>query len=146
MTIGKIGKRKVITVLIKTSIYEIAALMKNHNIGDVVVVEEEEKQYPLGIITDRDIAIRIVADAVNPNEVCAQDVMSYDLLILKEYQSVQEALDMMCAKQVRRASIVNVEGALVGMISIDDIVLLIADEMNSYAKLIRKQLFWANRS
>jgi len=138
MTIGKIGKRKVISAPIEATIFEVAKLMKQHNIGDVIIVEN--KNEPVGIITDRDIVIKIVADEVNPKEMIASDMMSNDLLILKEYQNIQEAIDMMCARGVRRAPIVNVNNILIGLVSTDDLALLISDEMESYAKLIRKQL------
>lgn len=138
MTIGRIGKRAVITAAIDMTIIEVALLMKKHNIGDVIIVEDENE--PVGIITDRDIAIHIVADEIDPREMTASDIMEEDLLVLKEHQSIQEALDMMCAKGVRRAPIVNKANSLIGIVSSDDLALLIADEMESYGKLIRKQL------
>lgn len=95
---------------------------------------------PVGIITDRDIVIRVVADAINPKEITAGDIMSNNLLILNEYQSIQEAIDMMCAKGVRRAPVVNDAGALIGIISVDDLVLFIVNIVESYGKLIRKQI------
>ncbi len=138
MTIGEIGKKKVITAQIDMPVLEVAKLMKIHNIGDVIVVDDRNK--PLGIITDRDITIKIVAEEVSPNILSASDVMSFDLLLLKEYQSSQEALAMMCAKGVRRAPIVNDANILVGVISIDDLALFMSEQMENYGKLIRKQL------
>lgn len=138
MTIGKIGKHKVIVASVDCTILEVAKLMKKHNVGDIVIVES--KNEPIGIITDRDIIIKMVADEVNPKDMTASDIMSNDLLVLKEYQSIQEALDMMCAKGVRRAPIINEANTLTGIVSADDLALLISDEMESYGKMIRKQL------
>jgi CBS domain-containing protein len=138
MTIGKIANRKVVTLSIDKTILDVAKLMKESNVGDVIIVNDESQ--PVGIITDRDIAIKIVADEIPPNQMFASDVMSSDLLVLREYQAIQEAFDMMCAKGVRRAPIVDELNKLTGIVSSDDLVLLVADEIESYGKLIRKQV------
>lgn len=138
MPIEELAKCKVIVGSVDMTIFEIAKLMKDFNIGDVIIMGN--KKEPIGIITDRDITIKIVANDVNPKEIVAADIMSTDMLILKNYQAVQESLEMMCAKGVRRAPIVNSENILVGVVSADDLALLISDEMSSYGKLIQKQL------
>lgn len=140
MLIGKLCKLNVVTASVHSSVYEIVSLMKKNNIGDVIIINNEDIKVPVGIITDRDIVIRVVADAINPKEITAGDIMSNNLLILNEYQSIQEAIDMMCAKGVRRAPVVNDAGALIGIISVDDLVLFIVNIVESYGKLIRKQI------
>ena len=74
------------------------------------------------------------------DNILVSDIMSRDLLILKEYQPIQEALAMMSAKGVRRAPIVDESNKLTGIVSLDDLILLIADEVESYGKLIKKQI------
>jgi CBS domain-containing protein len=138
MTIKKICNSKVITAPVDTSIYEISSLMKKYNIGNIVIIDDKNK--PIGIITDRDIVTKVIANDIDQRNLAASDIMSIDLLLLKEYQGIQESLEMMCAKGVRRAPVVNDVGILMGIVSIDDLALLIADEMESYAKLIRKQV------
>lgn len=140
MTIGKHYKHKVVTALRSTSVYKAAQLMKQNNIGNIVVVDETGN-IPVGIFTDRDVAMKIVADEIDPCQLTIGDAMCQDLLILREDQSVQEAVDMMCAKKVRRAPIVDQNNKIIGIVTVDDLILLFADELGSIAKLIRQQIF-----
>lgn len=140
MTIGKLCKREVITVSKEMSVHEAAGLMKKHNIGDIIIVDEENGAKPIGIFTDRDIAIKIVAEELDPRSITIGDAVSEELLILKEYQHFQEALEMMCARGVRRAPIVDQHGKIIGIATVDDLILLLTDELGSLAKLIRRQI------
>lgn len=140
MPIGKVFERDMVTAIRDTSIFDAAKLMKLHEIGDVVVVDKEVGGIPIGIVTDRDLVTKVIADEADPYEVTVGDVMSEDLLILKRHQGIREALEMMCAKGVRRAPIVDDNNQLVGIITVDDLILLIADELGSVAKLVRKQV------
>ena len=140
MTIKKIYNKKVITAFYDTSIYEIAKLMKKYNVGDIVIVNKEGKNIPVGIITDRDIIIKLIADEIDLKEISASDIMNSDLLLLTEQSGILEGLDMVSARGTRRAPVVDFSGELVGIVTADDFTVLIADEMESYAKLVRKQL------
>lgn len=140
MTISKLGTSNVIKIESTATVVAAAKLMRKHNIGNIVVVENEETDEPVGILTDRDIAVEIVANEIDPQALCVADVMNRDLLVLKNYRGIQEALDMMSAKGVRRAPIVNDANKIVGIASIDDLLILIADELGSLAKLVRKQI------
>ncbi|MCD6045246.1 MAG: histidine kinase [Gammaproteobacteria bacterium] len=138
MSIYKIVSREVVRVYKTDSIYEATKLMKENNVGDVIVVNKESNT-PIGILTDRDIVIKIVFDEVNPRDVCVADLMSSNLLILEKHQSINECVEMMCAKGVRRAPIVDENNKLCGIATIDDLIILLADELSSLAKLVRKQ-------
>jgi len=141
MTIGKHCKHDVVTAPRDTSVYKAAQLMKQHNIGNIVVIDKSDGITPIGILTDRDVAIKIVADEIDPRQLTIGDAMSQDLLILREHQDIQEAIDMMCAKKVRRAPIADQQNKIIGIVTIDDLILLFADEFASVAKLIRQQIF-----
>lgn len=138
MAIGKLYKCDVITAPHDALVSDVAKLMKQYNIGDIVVVDN--KNSPLGIITDRDIAVKIVADEVDSKQVSAADIMSSDLLILKEYQDIQEAIDMMSAKNIRRAPIVDENNQLCGIVSVDDLIMQFAEGLQSIARIIYKQV------
>lgn len=140
MTIGKLCKREVITASNKMSVHEAAELMKKHNIGDIIIVDEENSAKPIGIFTDRDVAIKIVAEGVDPHTITVGDAISEELLVLKDYQHFQEAIEMMCAKGVRRAPIVDQHDKIIGIATVDDLILLLTDELGSLAKLIRRQI------
>lgn len=142
MTIKKVCGCDVVTVSDNMTVSDAAKLMKQHNVGDIVVVKNKgADEQIVGIITDRDIVIRIVADEEDPKQFLISDVMSTDLLILKSYQGVSQSLDMMCAKGVRRAPIVDENNQLIGIATVDDLFVLISEEASSIAKLIRKQIY-----
>jgi predicted transcriptional regulator len=138
MSIQKISSQEVTSISKFTSILEAVKLMKKNNVGTVIVVDQENNN-PVGILTDRDIIIKIICDEVNPHDVSVGDVMNDDLLILKTYQDINECLEMMCVKKVRRAPIVDENNKLCGVVSMDDLLMLIADELSSLAKLVCKQ-------
>lgn len=142
MSIKNLAKHKVISVNLEMNVDEIAKIMKEHNIGNVVVVNEDNK--PMGIITDRDIIIKVIADGINPAEIQAGYIMTSNILVLDEYTPIQQVLEMMSAKGVRRAPIINSYGILVGIISADDLAILIAEELETYGKLLRKQIIHVN--
>lgn len=140
MSIRKICACEVVKAAKSLSIKEAAKLMKKNNIGNIIVVENETNDEPIGILTDRDIVVKIFADEIDVKNICVGDVMSNDLLVLKQHQGVNEAIEMMCAKGVRRAPIVDENYKLCGIATVDDLLLLVADELNSLAKLVRKQI------
>lgn len=136
MSVGSISRANVVVASLELTVYELARLMKEKQVGDIVIVDEQN--HPVGIVTDRDLVIKVMADDIGTRDTVARDVMSQDLLVLKDSQSIQEALDMLCAKGVRRAPVVNDE-KLIGVVTMDDFAVLISDAMESCAKLIRKQ-------
>lgn len=140
MTIGIHCKHSVITAPKNTSVFEAARLMKKNNIGNIVIVDDGNRGIPVGILTDRDIAIKIVADEVDPRALTVGDAMSQDLLVLKDHHHIQEAIDMMCAKGVRRAPIVDKSNKIIGITTVDDLILLLVNELGGVAKLIGKQI------
>ncbi len=141
MSIKHICERDVVTTTKDVSIYEVAKLMKKHNVGNVVVIDNQViTNKPIGILTDRDIAMKIVAEDVDARQISAGDIMADNLLLLHANQSINEAIDMMCAKGVRRAPISDDTHKVIGIASIDDLFILLAEEMGSLSKLIRKQV------
>lgn len=141
MSIKDICERNVVTTTKDASVYEVAKLMKKHNVGNVVVIDNQViTNQPVGILTDRDIAMKIVAEDVDARQISVRDIMAENPLILHANQSINEALDMMCAKGVRRAPISDDTHKVVGIASIDDLFIMLAEEMGSLSKLIRKQV------
>lgn len=140
MPIEELCERKVLTATPETSVYLAAKLMKENNIGNVIVVDNKTGSVkPIGIITDRDIATKIVADNVDPTKVCVNDMMTGSLFSLNKNQGVSEALKMMSEKGVRRVPVVDDAGNIVGILTVDDFFMLIANEVAHIAKLISKQ-------
>lgn len=140
MPIGEICNRDVIFAYRNMAIPEIAQLMRNHHVGDLVVVEEKNgKRIPAGIITDRDIVIELVAKGADVNTVTASDIMSPELVTARESEGVFETIQLMRLKGVRRIPIVDSGGSLAGIVSVDDLFDLLAQEMNELARLISRE-------
>lgn len=109
------------TVTPDTDLPEVARLMKDEDVGMVPVVEEGGQNL-LGVVTDRDIAIRVVAEGRDPSGVRVSDVMSRGVTTGSADDSVDRIMDVMGREQLRRLPIVDERGALVGVIAQADVV------------------------
>ena len=107
-----------------TTLEEIATIMRDEDIGAVPVIEGSEL---LGIITDRDIVIRCIAEGQHPSELCAEDILTDDVEIVRPDSDVDEAAELMSRRQIRRLPVVD-NGRLVGMVSIGDIAVKQGDD------------------
>ena len=101
-----------------TPVVEVAARMKTLNVGAIPVCDGDRL---LGMITDRDIVVRTVAERRNPEDTRASDVMSTDLVYCFEDQDTEEAGRLMQEKQIRRLPVVNRDRRLVGIVSLGDL-------------------------
>jgi CBS domain-containing protein len=112
--------------------------MRDHHVGNLVVVEPRGSAYvPVGILTDRDIVVAVVAKGVSPEAVTVGDAMTRNLLTVRDDASLEFALREMRRHGVRRAPVVRANGDLVGIIAIDDIVQHLAVQLSELADLIR---------
>ena len=140
MSVGEYCNRETIVVSKNESIREVIRLMRNLHVGDVIVVEKKgSRVVPIGIITDRDIVIEILADDVDLDAVSVNDVMSYELVTATEDTKLLDAITIMRNKGVRRMPIVNKKGSLVGIITIDDVLELIAEQLQGIVSLFLKE-------
>ncbi|MHB1350600.1 MAG: CBS domain-containing protein [Desulfobulbaceae bacterium] len=136
MSTGEFCTREVIITEKETSILEVAQLMRTYHVGDVIVVERRgETNVPVGIITDRDIVVEVIAQEVDLNAVTVGDVMSYELLSVRQDEGIWEALLQMCDRGVRRIPVVNEAGGLEGILALDDMIELLAEELSLLAKI-----------
>lgn len=111
-----------------TSLGEIAQLMRDNDCGAIPIIDSEETLRPIGIITDRDITVRAVAEGRNPLELTARDAMSEGAVTIAPDADLEECLDLMEENQLRRIIVVDVDGAVVGMVAQADIVEWASDE------------------
>ena len=136
MTIGPFCTREVIIAERDTGIVELAQLMRKHHVGDVIVVERQgEKVVPVGIITDRDIVVELIAEQVDLDSVSCGDVMSPELITARENEGIWDTLHRMRTKGIRRLPVVNDDDGLEGILTVDDLVELLADELTMLAKI-----------
>jgi len=127
MKVRDVMTSNVTTAGADTTLEEIATMMKAEDTGAIPVVEEGEL---LGLITDRDIVIRCVAEGRDPSEVTAEDILTENLEVVDPETDVQEALDLMGRHQIRRLPVVD-KGELVGMVSIGDLAVKQGDEQDT---------------
>jgi CBS domain-containing protein len=139
MPIGEICSREVVFGHRTHTIREAAFLMREHHVGDLVVVDESAKRKPVGIVTDRDIAISIVALGLDPDVLTIGDIMGPDLVTVRETQGVFETIQQMRFRGVRRLPIVGEDGSLMGIVAVDDLVALFADELGELSKVITRE-------
>lgn len=127
MKIREIMTSDVSTAELSTTIEEIATIMKHEDVGAVPVVDDDEL---VGIVTDRDIVVRCIAEGRDATETCAEDVIGGDLATVSPDDDVQHAADLMARRQVRRLPVVD-DGHLIGMVSLGDIAVKQDDEITS---------------
>lgn len=140
MPIGEICSRETVVCDRNTTILEASQLMRQHHVGDLVVIEESAgKQVPVGIVTDRDIVVSVVSMKLDTSVFAVGDLVFSDIVTIREDQGVFETMQQMRAHGIRRIPVVNEEGGLVGIVSIDDLIQLLAEEMNELAKLISRE-------
>lgn len=140
MPISEFCNREVVFATRETSIPEAAQLMRQYHVGDLVVVDEVDgKRVPVGIVTDRDIVIEIIAPSLDLNEFNVGDIMSPQLVSVQEKEGIFETIRLMRTKGIRRIPVVNQEGELEGIVSADDILDLLAEEMAELARVAPRE-------
>jgi len=141
MTVGGICNRVVVTADRSTTIQEAAKLMRDHHVGTLIVAREEDAMpVPIGILTDRDIVVEVVAAAVDQDALTVGDVMSIELTTVQEESSVWDALEIMRSRGVRRLPVVNRRGGLEGILTLDDVLDLLAEAMRDLTGTVTREL------
>jgi CBS domain-containing protein len=134
MTVGEFCNREVVIAGRDTTIVEAAKLMRRHHVGDLVVVDRrEEMNIPVGIITDRDIVVEIVAGEIGLDSALTGDVMSFELTTAREGDGILETMQKMRSLGIRRMPVVNDRGGLEGILAVDDVLELLAEELTLLA-------------
>jgi len=122
------------------SIPEVAALMRKHHVGDVIVVENKDgARLPIGIVTDRDIVIETMALQLDASVFTAGDIMTPSLVTVYENQGFVDTLRVMRHHKIRRIPIVTQAGTLFGIVTADDIINLLAMELSMMTGTIVEQ-------
>ncbi len=128
--LGEFCTKPVVTASANMTVAEAARAMRTKNVGALVVVNAGR---PLGMITDRDIAMDVVAQGKDPDAVRVADVMRKKPIMIREDQGVMDALRTFAKTGVRRLPVVTKGGTLVGVIAMDDLVMLLGNEMGHMA-------------
>jgi CBS domain-containing protein len=140
MNIGEACSREVYIFQAAEPLANAAAEMMKRHIGAIVVVETEPRRVrPVGIVTDRDIVRGQLSLKKDLAGLTVGEVMTREPLTVPESCAVQDALERMRTRRVRRAPVVNARGDLVGIVSLDDLLPIVADELHVLAGLVGGQ-------
>jgi CBS domain-containing protein len=112
-----------------TSALVMAQLMRLHHVGALVVVDAEERSRAVGIVSDRDLVLELIAEELDPAVFTAGDIMSENLVIANPEMDATDAVQLMNEHQVRRVIISDELGRLVGIVTMEDILELFAHEL-----------------
>jgi CBS domain-containing protein len=125
--------RDVITIVPTAPVSEAAYLMMREEIGSLVVVDDQ--MFPVGIVTDRDLVISAIAEGKNPEESIVEEVMTKDVVYVEEETNILDILSTMSEYSIRRMPVTK-DGRLTGIISVDDLIVVIATELVDLAMAV----------
>jgi len=140
-TIASICNRAVAFTTREATIAAAAKLMRHGHVGSLVVVEQMNggKRIPVGMVTDRDIIVEVIATGLDPATITVGDIMAREIVVGRESDSVLETLEIMRFKGVRRLPTVDGDGQLVGIVTVDDLLEILAEELNELAKIVARE-------
>lgn len=139
MRVDQLCTRNVITIEADASIVEAAKQMREHHVGDVIVLSEPDDRRPVGVLTDRDITVELVAKDLPLSGVSVGDVMSRDIVTVRVQDDLADALEIMTTNAVRRIPVIDEDDEIYGILSIDDVIGVIAEELKKVSSLCRRQ-------
>ena len=137
MTIGEICVRIVVFAYENMPLTEAARLMREHHVGSLVVVKEgDPERTPVGIITDRDIVVEVVAAGLDARVLTVGEIMGRELVTAREQDNVLDILRVMRRRGIRRMPVVTASGSLAGIVTIDDLLEIVAEELDDVVNAI----------
>lgn len=142
MSLGKMCRKDVVTVDPETMVNDVTKIMQDKNIGSVIVhnVTADGETEKFGIVTDRDIALRLINNNLDPANTPIDDVMTRNIVLtLRDDMGLFEALEQVRKSAVRRFPVVDIDGNLKGIITLDDIIRLLGKEMADVASIIENE-------
>lgn len=139
MKAGELCTRTVVTANVDEPVVEVARRMARHDVGSVVVVDDAGGvARPVGIVTDRDLVTRALARGA-PVTGAVREVMHGELVTANEADDVDDVLARLRRRAVRRVPVVGAGGALIGILTLDDILAWISEELRSAVTLVERQ-------
>jgi CBS domain-containing protein len=121
MTVGTLMTADPVCCTPETTIKDVALLMAQHDCGEIPVVRAQDDRRILGVITDRDIVCRVVAAGENPTGAIVEDAMSSPVVTVRSDSSLQDCLNLMESRQIRRMPVVDADERCCGIVSQADI-------------------------
>lgn len=135
--LGEMSIKPVVTIAPNASIKEAAKLMRTRKVGALVVTSSRK---PIGILTDRDIAVDVVAAGGDPSAMTVAKVMHRHPRVLREDRGLFDAVKTFSSAGIRRLPVVNRAGAVRGIIALDDVLMLLGNEMAHVSTALSRSL------
>lgn len=140
MKIAEICNRDVVVVGRDMPVRDAALLMREQHVGDLVVVDAiGGRNVPVGVVTDRDVTIEVVAMGVDPEMIKVGEVMGSELVTAGEAETVYDTIQRMRQRGVRRVPVVDAQGGLAGIVSLADLLEFVAEEITQLAKVFYRE-------
>lgn len=136
MPIEDLAREEVVSASPTVSVPELAERMRDEGVGSVVITNDGT---PVGIVTDRDLTTRVLAEGENPSDLTAEDIMSADLCAVGPEAGFYQAAEVMSENGVRRLPVCTEDDELAGIITADDLTELLAEEHEQLAAVVRAQ-------
>jgi CBS domain-containing protein len=137
LTAGEVCTRIVVVAYRGMALSEAARLMREKHVGCLVVVEEDDPgRIVVGMLTDRDIVVSVVARDLDARQIPVSEAMSTDVVAEREEDSVLDVLELMRRRGVRRVPVTGAQGVLIGLVALDDLLQVMADEIRTMAASI----------
>jgi len=137
MSVGRICQREVDFAQVDETAWQAAERMHQRSVGTLVVLNESKQ--PIGILTDRDLVVRVLAKSEDPHVITIGECMTKAPHTISEDAPIESALSLMRSGAFRRLPVVNREGGLVGLVSLDDVLMLLAEEFAQIGKLVERE-------
>lgn len=139
MSVGRICSRVVATASAGESIRVAARRMAENDVGTLVVVGPTQPRHAVGIVTDRDVAIRSMARRYDPDATAVSEVMSTPVHTVEEHTPVEDAIATMARLGIRRLVVTGEDNRLAGLLSMDDVLGVMVEETAAVGRLLEQQ-------
>ena len=140
MNAGEICNREVVVEYPDARLSDAGRLMSEFHVGSlVIVVDRQSDRVPVGMLTDRDLVLAVIAKDLDHRSLHVRDVMSTDLFTVREEDSVTDVLRLMRERGVRRAPVLAPGGALAGLVTLDDVLDIVAEQLGDLVHAIERE-------
>ncbi|MBI2969847.1 MAG: CBS domain-containing protein [Gammaproteobacteria bacterium] len=140
MLVGKVCNRELVAMDKSGDLLAAAKLMREHHVGSVVVTSSDgDGLRPVGMVTDRDLVVEIIAAEVDIQSVSLEDIMTRYPIVAREDDELYDVLESMRTKGVRRVPVLDRKGFVVGVLALDDVLNVLAKELGAIASLIDRE-------
>jgi signal-transduction protein with cAMP-binding, CBS, and nucleotidyltransferase domain len=141
MQVERVYSRNLVTTTRTASLMEAAQLMRHFHVGALVVTDDAaDTRRAIGIVTDRDLVLQAMANGVGPRDAAVAEVMTEGLASVRNNVDIFEAIEAMRANGVRRLAVSGPDGAVLGIVSYDDVIAAMGVEMGSLAAVLSTEL------